>query len=157
MRLVIPASVLDEARFFLEEAGSWGHEGTGFLIGRPADNEDRVSRFMAPDQRAGSAGGWVEVTEQGKLELAGTLHPDERYFARIHSHPADAFHSPTDDANPGLTAEGAWSIVVPYFGLGLRRGLGACGIYRLHGRKWVRVPKERLERDIRVVNDGSSS
>src|SRR5271165_7512417 len=62
---------------------------------------------------------------------SGSWWPGWRYLARVHNHPVAAFHSRTDDANPALSHEGAISIVVPYFGLGLRRGLAACAVYRL--------------------------
>jgi len=80
-----------------------------------------VRRVVFPDQRAGRYPTcWVQVTEQGKSELATTLGLDEEYISRIHSHPGDAFHSPTDDKNPALRFEGAMSIVVPFFGEAIR-------------------------------------
>lgn len=108
-----------------------------------------ITRCVIPDQRASRSryGVSVEVTEKGKLGLAVALGPNERYLARIHSHPSEAFHSETDDANPGLTAEGAFSIVVPYFGLGLRRGLSACAVYVYREGEWDEIPAaDRPER-----------
>jgi hypothetical protein len=95
----------------------------------------------------------VEVTEQGKRELAARLPSGRRYLARVHSHPAQAFHSRADDANPALTHEGAISVVVPYFGLGLRRGLGACAVYRLSAGRWSPLPVGP-DRDKWVIVDG---
>jgi hypothetical protein len=93
---------------------------------------------VAPEQRGQRAelGCWVEVTEWGKRELVARLPTGCRYLARVHSHPAAAFHSRTDDTNPALSHEGAISVVVPYFGLGLRRGLAACAVYRLTAGRW---------------------
>ena len=79
----------------------------------------------------------MEVTEKGKLDLAVGLGSNKQYVARIHSHPVEAFHSATDDANPALTHDGALSIVVPFFGLGLRHGLDSCAVYRLLGGRWI--------------------
>lgn len=145
MRLIIPHSVLDDARRFFEDAGSRGCEGTGMLAGTQDGEQQLVNRFVAPDQRASNgAGCWVEVTDSGKLELVTSLHPGERWLARIHSHPGEAFHSATDDDNSVLTSDGSWSIVVPFFGLGLRRGIEACAIHhREHGR-WRRLHKTEL-------------
>jgi hypothetical protein len=124
------------------------------LAGVVVEGEQRATRLVVPDQRAGTRTGcWVEVTERGKRELAATLTLQERYLARIHSHPDEAFHSPTDDANPGLTAEGAWSIVVPCFGLGLRRGLDACAVYQRAGGRWERLLAEDVAERIRVIHD----
>jgi hypothetical protein len=134
---MIPVFVLDEARARLEEAGAGGVEATGMIVAGP----DRVARHAVfPDQRADRDEDRVEVTERGKAELAVALGPDETYAARIHSHPGPAFHSATDDDNPGLRYEGALSIVVPFYGLGLRAGLGACGVFVRRGRRWRALP-----------------
>jgi hypothetical protein len=140
--LPIAASALEQARLFFEERGSYGYEGTAMLVGTGAT----VTRCVIPDQVAHRSryGVSVEVTERGKLGLATALALDERYLARIHSHPAEAFHSPTDDQNPGLTAEGALSIVVPFFGLGLRRGLGACAVFVYRRGEWLEIALEEL-------------
>ncbi len=136
-RTGVTLDVLEQARQFFEERGSQGCEGTAMIAAGP----DRVGkRLVIPDQRAGVAPKcWVEVTPQGKLELAAQLRRDEMYVARVHSHPMEAFHSPTDDANPALTNHGALSIVAPFFGLGLRHGLDACAVYILGGHGWEYV------------------
>jgi hypothetical protein len=135
MTVLIAKTVLDEARAFFEDQGAAGYEGTGMIA---AVIDGAADRLIIPDQASTPAPRCsVEVTARGKLELAAALGADERFVARIHSHPAEAFHSPTDDANPALTFEGALSIVVPFFGLGLRRGLDACAVYQLAARRWV--------------------
>ncbi len=133
----VTTEVLDQARAFFEERGSHGCEGTAMIAADP----DRIGRrLVIPEQSAGQVPGcWVEVTRQGKLQLATSLGRHETYIARIHSHPAAAFHSETDDKNPGLTNHGALSIVVPFFGLGLRRGLDACAVYRLGPGGWAHL------------------
>ncbi len=94
----------------------------------------------------------VEVTRQGKFDLAAALGPNDRYVSRIHSHPGLAFHSETDNANPAITQEGALSIVVPFFGLGLRRGLAACAVLVLLDGIWTEVGPG-AHRDALVVAD----
>jgi hypothetical protein len=134
--IVIARTVLDEARRFFEVRGTRGCEGTA-LIARRADG---TTRLVIPDQRASTGRAcWVEITEQGKLELALAVGKDERYAARIHSHPGAAFHSEMDNCNAVITHQGALSIVVPYFGLGLRRGFDACAVYVLRGDEWVEL------------------
>lgn len=154
--LVIGPDVLAEAERFLTGQGSLGLEGTGLLAARPSgDGGWRAVLFVAPEQRGQSVGRgcWVEVTEQGKRELAVRLPAGCRYAARVHSHPGEAFHSSADDRNPALTHEGALSLVVPYFGLGLRRGLDACAVFRHTAGTWARLPVGAL-RDRWVVTDG---
>lgn len=136
--ILLAIQMLKEAGGFFEDRGAEGLEGTALIV----QHADGVAdRLVIPQQVAARVGGcWVEVPLGGKLELAAAIGPDERYIARIHSHPGDAFHSPADDRNPALTFEGALSIVVPYFGLGLRRGLAACAVYRRQGKAWVELP-----------------
>lgn len=141
LRLSITASVLAEIEQFLTDRGSHGLEGAGLLACRPSHDPAlpwRADRVVIPEQigQRNLVGVSVEVTDRGKSQLAAALALEERYLARVHSHPGEAFHSDTDDANPALTHNGALSIVVPYFGLGLRRGLSACAVYRLDGGGW---------------------
>lgn len=153
MTLTIPASVLDGARITFEEAGAWGREATGLFSGHCDGVNNVVRALTVPDQIASQAPGcWVEVTDTGKLQLAAALRSDERWIARIHSHPAEAFHSPTDDANQALTAEGSWSIVVPYFGLGLRRGISACAVLQIVGGRWRQLTEIEIRSQIHVVD-----
>ncbi len=109
--LLLPVDLLAAARTFFEDCGTRGHEGTAMVKNGP-----RGPALVVPDQRPwrGPTGAVsVEVTRRGQMQLALALSPDDLYIARIHSHPAEAFHSPADDANPVLTHEGALSIVVP--------------------------------------------
>jgi hypothetical protein len=149
MTVLIAKAVLEDARAFLEDQGAGGCEATAMIA---AAMNGAAERLIVPDQVCTPAPRCsVEVTARGKLELAVALGADERLVARIHSHPAGAFHSPTDDANPALTFEGALSIVVPFFGLGLRRGLGACAVYQLAARRWVPLPPgPRRDQVVRV-------
>ena len=137
--LLIRASALVTARVFFEEQGARGFEGTALLAGTPSEG---VTHCVIPEQRpyGNGEGIGVEVTETGKLELASALTLDELYLARIHSHPGEAFHSYVDNHNPGLTAEGSLSIVVPYYGLGLRRGLEVCALFAYTQGHWTEVP-----------------
>lgn len=137
----VAASAVETARVFFEQQGAFGYEGTAMLAGTPLLG---ITRCVIPDQRPYRIGRsvGVEVTDKGKLELAAALALDERWLARIHSHPDEAFHSPVDDANPALTAEGSLSIVVPFFGLGLRRGLESCAVYVYGHGEWVAVARE---------------
>lgn len=152
MTFYIAAAALEAARDFLEGAGTTGQEGTGMLAGRILGEDVHAERFFAPEQRAGSCpSSWVEVTANGKSQLALELSAGERWVSRIHSHPCEAFHSHTDDANPGLTSDGAFSIVVPHFGLGLRAGIEACAIHQRTGGSWVRMNPSQVIELVRVV------
>lgn len=136
--LLLPAALLTAARTVFEECGTRGHEGTAMIKKGPLGPE-----LVVPEQqpwRGPTGGVSVEVTHSGQIQLALALGPDDLYVARIHSHPGEAFHSPADDANPVLTHEGALSIVVPFFGLGLHLGLDACAVLRREVGRWRPLP-----------------
>jgi hypothetical protein len=145
----MPSYLLEEAREFFEDRGADGCEGTAMIM---AGSDGVAHRIVVPDQRATPVPYCsVEVTRQGKFELAAALGPDDRYVSRIHSHPGLAFHSETDDANPAITQEGSLSIVAPFFGLGLRRSLDACAVLVLLDGIWTEV-QPGSDRDALVVS-----
>lgn len=157
-RLRLTAGILTDAQAFLTSRGADGAEGTGLIAAAAgADDWWEATFFIAPEQCAvtGPHGCSVEVTESGKDQLVAALPAGHLYLARVHSHPGAAFHSRTDDANPALTHVGALSIVVPYFGLGLRRGLHACAVYLLEeSRRWQELPPGAQRRRWLVGPDG---
>jgi hypothetical protein len=159
-RISCTQPVLAAAQEFFADQGSYGLEGTGLLACRLAPGGWWVTdRFVAPtqDARRVHGGCWVQVTEAGKRELAAGLETGELYIARIHSHPGEAFHSETDNRNPALTFEGALSIVVPFFGLGLRRGLQGCAAYRLSGGEWRDINDEIQQWVVEETDHGGST
>ena len=134
--LVLTSRVLEDARNFFEDRGTFGLEGTA-MMKAGASLDLVVPRQNARRDAHGHVS--VEVTPEGQMDLALALGAEDLYVARIHSHPGDAFHSSTDDANPVICFEGAVSIVVPFFGLGLRRGLDACAVYLFHHGQWIEL------------------
>lgn len=143
-RVRLTTTVLADVEAAFSDCGSRGAEGTGLIACRPTyDGHGWTGdRFVFPDQvaRVGDGGCSVTVTEVGKSQLVAALGLHERYLVRVHSHPGEAFHSRTDDRNPALTHGGALSVVIPYFGLGLRRGLDACAVYQLQAGTWRPLP-----------------
>jgi hypothetical protein len=116
-RFRVPGIVLAETRAFFEQQGFYGHEGTALLVGRYENNLAVIRRLFVPEQIAYSSrfGVGVELTPRAHFTLTDNLEHDERFFARIHSHPGRAYHSPVDDENQVINHVGALSIVVPYF------------------------------------------
>lgn len=152
--LHVTADVLERARIFFEDCGVRGCEGTALIAGTVTGPSLYGDALVIPDQAPSPVPyASVTVTPTGDLQLATALQPHQRYLSRIHSHPGLAFHSPTDDANPALTNEGAYSIVVPYFGLGLRAGLDACAIYVRENHRWVELPAGSRRRAELVSTD----
>lgn len=142
--LHLTEQVLEQARTFFEDRGAHGCEGTALVAATaPADSPGCPllgDTLVIPSQEATPVPrASVTVTSAGDLQVVTALAPEQLYVARIHSHPSLAFHSRTDDANPALTHEGAYSIVVPYFGLGLRTGLDACAVFVRERHWWTEL------------------
>lgn len=150
--LVLTSQVLQDARTFFEDRGTFGLEGTA-MIKKGNGLELVIPRQNAHRDTFGRVN--VVVPREGQMDLALALGPDDLYVARIHSHPGDAFHSAADDANPVICFEGGISIVVPFFGLGLRRGLDACAVYRFCDGSWGEL-EAGPDRDRWIVAEESS-
>lgn len=149
--LLMTPKLLQDARTFFENRGTFGLEGTA-MIKKGAGLELVIPRQNAHRDTLGRVN--VEVPRDGQMDLALALGPDDIYVARIHSHPGDAFHSAADDANPVISFEGGISIVVPFFGLGLRRGLEACAVYCFCDGSW-RELEVGPERDRWILTEES--
>lgn len=147
--LSLPAALLEEARAFFEDRGTHGLEGTAMI-----KSGNQLSLVIPRQNARRDAYGHVnvEVPREGQMDLALALGSDEIYLARIHSHPGDAFHSAADDANPVITFESGISIVVPFFGLGLRRGLDTCAVYLFTSGAWTELPAGP-ERDRWIITE----
>ncbi len=77
-------------------------------------------------------------------------------LAQVHSHPARAFHSLTDDEWAFSDSPGLFSLVVPCFGrYGLRNILtNGVGIYeRLTNGDWYPLDQSEIERRFNIIPD----
>lgn len=149
----VPQHILDESRDFLYRRGLEGCEGTALWIGRPLESEVLLTRLFIPEQVCikTAYGIGVDLTERAHYTLTDTLEPSERFYARIHSHPREAFHSKRDDANAVITHQGALSIVIPNFAVD-PIDLTQCAIYRLkHGLGWLRLSMDDIAKVFEVV------
>ena len=81
------------------------------------DSPQDISRVVHPKHKA-HLGGFVlddQWLSEFWLEL-GDVNMGIR--VQVHTHPSEAFHSPTDDAFPIIHKPGFLSLVIPNFGLG---------------------------------------
>jgi JAB domain-containing protein similar to deubiquitination enzymes len=103
----------------LQLFGSHGCEGLVLWIGEVGEGYARISRAFVPDQRPvkSEEGVGYFVEAETLFELNFKLSETGlRLIAQVHSHPAEAYHSETDDRYAIVTADGGLSLVVPNFG-----------------------------------------
>ena len=114
----VPSRLVKTSESFLRERGRAQHEAVVVWIGRVVSHSEAVvDAAYVPDQTPieSNDGVGVYISGEAITRLILSLEDDQRVLARLHSHPAFAYHSETDDLNRLISHEGAISIVVPYF------------------------------------------
>jgi hypothetical protein len=141
-RFLIPSNAVVPMETFLQNAGREGCEGAILLAGRahrtlPATAVLDFIVFPRQERETGAFGVAVEISNAEVLELTSLLSAHDRLlYAKIHSHPTEAFHSSTDDSNMLLQFDGALSVVVPLFGLLGLVGWPHCAGFRYTSDGW---------------------
>lgn len=153
-RFSVPARVVTASESFLKKRGRAQHEAVAIWIGRVmSDTEAVVDDAYVPDQTPieSDDGVGVYISGEAITKLILSLEGDQRVLARLHSHPAFAYHSETDDLNRLISHEGAISIVVPYFArLGIR--LDICSTNELDANGvWRELSPAEVERRFRFT------
>jgi hypothetical protein len=142
-RVEVPLQWALKAHAHLRRVGEYGAEGFALWAGGRDGTTFRVRETVIPAQREirdrrGGVGVFVDGTELHRLNLWLYEH-DMMLIAQIHSHPGEAYHSPTDDSFPIATAAGSLSLVVPNFARA-PFALDDCAVYRLSvSGDWVEV------------------
>ncbi len=132
-------AVIAETMRLLRRAGADAAEGVVLWAGNPCtDHSFAVSCAIFPPQEVirSAQGVGVLVPSDALHSVNMFLYErDLRVIAQVHSHPREAYHSPTDDAFAIATVAGSISVVVPDFAA---RSFSSsrCAVYRL-GRDGV--------------------
>ncbi|WP_284283983.1 Mov34/MPN/PAD-1 family protein [Mesorhizobium amorphae] len=139
----------------LAAVGQAGYEGLGLWVGTTEGETATVERALIPQQRlirsASGVGVQIEGDELHRLNV-WLFENDLRILAQVHSHPANAYHSGTDDENAVATAIGSLSLVVPNFA-SRPFDLSSTAIYRLNAAgSWLEVPRQAAHRLIEIMD-----
>jgi hypothetical protein len=144
----VPPHVLEESRLLLAEPGLEGLEAAVLWIGRKAsEGLVEISGVHMPEQLAirTEFGVAVTVVEHALSALIAALPPGMFVPVRLHTHPAEAYHSSTDDDNMLLSHRGAISIVVPDFAREPIE-LACCSVNELdHHHHWRELDRREIE------------
>ncbi len=141
-RFSVPQSVVSSTVRSLRAAGREGYEMFVLWSGHLDGSQFNVRTAHVPAQTSYrlETGLCVRVDGEALHKLNVWLFDSgESLGAQIHAHPADAYHSETDDTFPIVTMLGGLSLVVPDF---CRRGLFVrSAAYRLTGSGWSKDPR----------------
>lgn len=150
---IIPRSVALGTLDVLSEAGAEGYEA--FVVwGGVTDGETLTFTSMIRPKQTGHrtpSGLLVTVDGSALFDVNKEFYERGEILAgQVHSHPATAYHSDTDDCFSLVTMIGALSIVVPDFAAGGLDDVANWVAYRLAGPKsWASMGTAT----IRVVPD----
>ena len=155
-RFRIDAKAIRETEEAIQAAGKDGYELFVVWSGTRDVDTFTVSKVHAPEQTSYKldTGLCVRIDGSELHRLNVWLYEARQIIGvQIHSHPADAYHSYTDDTYPIATLEGSLSIVLPFFG---RDGWGSSDIatYRLERGHWRKL-NGPLSNLIEVVDNGA--
>ena len=145
---VVPLELVEQTLEPLQEAGSRGYEAFVLWGGTIADGgksfEFASAFFPAQTTSRGEEGLLVVVDGDALFRANRAFYERGHVLAgQVHSHPADAYHSSTDDDFPLMTLVGGISAVVPNFGAAGSDGLEDWAWYRLVDTgEWVPVGSE---------------
>ncbi len=156
-RFRIEASAIRKTEEAIRSAGQDGYESFVLWSGTRASDTFTVANVHIPEQISYKFGAGLCVRVDGSElhRLNVWLYEAQQVIGvQVHSHPADAYHSETDDTYPIATLDGSLSIVLPLFGL--------CGwkssdiaAYRLGQHGWVELAGP-LSDLIEIVGNGVS-
>ena len=141
----------------IRSAGQDGYELFVIWSGTRDDDVFTVAKVHIPEQVSYKlkTGLCVRIDGSELHRLNVWLYEAKQIIGvQVHSHPADAYHSETDDTYPIATLDGSLSIVLPFFG---RDGWESSDVaaYRLGQNGWVELTGP-LNEFIEVIGNGIS-
>jgi proteasome lid subunit RPN8/RPN11 len=150
----VSSASCEQALHYMRSAGSRGVEGVALWAGRVHGTDFHVVKTVIPEQTAlRLPSGLLYVVDDDELHRinVGLYRDGLTLIAQLHSHPAEAYHSDTDDDFPIATAQGSVSIVVPDFARGpLDPNYWA--VYRLQPPGWTRLTGHEVT-DLILIED----
>lgn len=146
-RFQVPPTIVEQTEETLRSAGAKGYEVFVLWSGRYNGRLFNVRTAHVPKQDSYrlNSGLCVRVGGTELHHLNVWLYgAHEILAAQIHAHPAEAYHSETDDAYPIVAALGGLSIVAAEF---CREGLltRSTAIYRLHADGWIEQTADLIQ------------
>jgi hypothetical protein len=155
IKITMPYQCLAVAYECLRAAGKHGVEAIALFAGIENVDSFHIRKTIIPEQKS------MRLEDGLLYSVSGNeLHRVNVWLyengmsliAQMHSHPAKAYHSDTDDAYPIVATVGGLSIVVPDFGSG-KMDIRECAVYRLLPQNgWVELKSKEKESLIELTN-----
>jgi hypothetical protein len=133
--LLVPTPIANATVRHLRAAGEQGCEEFAFWTGHVvAGSVGLVGRAFHP-QSTHSRGHVLVDDDAQLLAMTDLIHGrDELVLCQLHTHPAEAWHSPADDAGAFTDEAGFLSLVLPRFAEG---GLETAEAFRRTDVRWI--------------------
>ena len=146
----LPASLLQSVMDTLMDCGSGRNECIVYATAR-LESPRVADAFIHPHHASTPVSTTVESAELNHVwdELRET---GRKIVMQIHSHPAAAFHSSTDDNFPIIHSVGFLSLVLPSFG---GRGLEGAHLAVYEGGASWHAPSEEKKPEFLVIDHAS--
>ena len=159
----ISVELVEFGHDFLRQVGLQGFEGLILWAGRFRDDDPKifdVLEVFAPKQLGSRGPDGVGLTVDGDelFRMNADLYRRRLLLAgQVHSHPAEAYHSSTDDHYATVTIPGGLSLVVPDFA-SRPFEVSSTAVYRLAADgDWVEVSPEAARSLIHVDHGRADS
>lgn len=153
-KIIISKADIEQVYKHLRSFGAEGFEGVGLWAGVIEENKFVVKETIIPHQRSSrSEDGLLYTVDGEELHRINVWLYKNRMslMLQIHSHPASAYHSETDDRFPIISQFGGISIVVPNFGYD-DFSLESWAVYRLLPSKgWQEMSLEEKKSLFSIV------
>lgn len=138
----VPRALALRTLDLMQEPGLSGLESLVLWLARFVGTDAVLSDIWQPRQssRRSRDGLHLHVAGEELARLNEMLYrTGQTLLAQVHTHPLLPYHSDLDDARPIVTEEGAFSIVLPFFGFTSLSDLSACAVYRIEDGGFVRL------------------
>lgn len=148
----VPARILAATVSALREHSAGTREAVVLWQGRIlTETQAEITKLHVPKQDTGPLHFNVPLRERLRI-LANVSAEDEFILVQLHTHPAEAFHSPVDDRLAITKHTGAISVVVPWFAHDWTGDFAETSVnYCIGGGRWAELSHADVIRLFEVV------
>ena len=149
-KVSVTLGVVNRTFGFLQRYGECELESHALWVGRLSGRSFSVTEAWFPEQTNTHVS--YEVSEEEEFNINKRLHDNGLVaMCQIHTHPARAFHSTTDDEGSALSLPGSLSIVIPDYGFVEQDRPSLWKVYVLRKGRWSAMNRREVEETFRIT------